>query len=880
MAWPDIVGTNHTSSFQIDAGSPDLNHYYSRWVNGYVDDTTLHVVRECVGTIASPAADKGTYYLQFDLTDGTLTSTSTVNAANIINLNYHAPRVAVNPSDGRIWVVYAQAGGVGSSQNAQLTSGTIKTRYSDDSGATWSSEITLDSAQFRAPSIDFGAGDAGFIVGYDTDNHEYAAFEYQGGTTWGSRVTISNPSATPYLEFTDVSVSDSGTAVAIVDNTDASTNAKAGYIYYNGSSWGGFTSIVTWNFTNAGIHWPHVQWNAARSTWYGIVGEASGNGSAERFSISSGGSLLESSAATFTTPLGSGTWERSMSAYTDRAGNLHVFNSASLIGEQYYMWTLADETWSTPVVLGWQTQKTDHGESSQPVGVYHGIVAVSDDGDGMIVYNGDESEDGSSNADLWGGWAEDLVTLPPVGDVGEVGCFVGLTTYEKAGDTRLIAYAGSGIYHDGNSYEFIGNRIGVGAFEPTPDFAVFEDLLIIADGENPLKSWNMVDASTSEITGAPALAGMEVARNRIWGWRNSAPRRILWSGLRDETDWILDDGATVLETDPGFLVIDELPQGEPITAMKEFFGRRYVFSRTGIAVITGDTNAVDALANGIEGFRVSKVQGTIGCEANLTVVDIGTDLIFMSRKGVHSLLTTEKFGAVEEAYLSAPIQDFFTSLDPMLLSKCKATHYRRKNWYVLTVPRASDGAMKSILIYDYAQKLWAIWDFDYEICSVHARLNPMTLTEELLLGTNKGYVGVADQGSSYDFIAASEHTSKVRSMWLSGDTVRGYKHFVRGIVHISRPANGDIVGTYQVDAGDTRSFTLNQNPHNAVTIGNAKIGSSKIGRSGSAPVHSDFLIHERGQSLRVELTTPTGPSNISGVELEVTPGSYRADTRK
>ena len=878
MAWPDIVGTNFTPSFAVEAGSGDLNHYYSRWSDGHVDGTKLHVVRE--GAATGPVDDLGTYYFQFDMSDGTLTRTTTINAANTINNNYHAPRVAVNPSDSRIWCVYAKAGGTTDAMNKQLRSGTITVRYSDDDGITWSSEATIDSAQCRAPSISFGAGDVGFIVAYDTDNHQYVAFRYEGGTTWGSYTTLSNPSATPYIELTAVSVSNTGTAVAIVDNTDDVGNAKAGYIYYNGSSWGGFTSIITWNFTNAGINWPHVQFDTARSIWHGIVGEASGGANAERFSIGAGGSLIETSTATFNTPLGAGTYERSMSAYVDRAGNMHVFNSSSATGEQYYMWTLADETWSSPVTVGWQTQKVDHGELSQPVSVYGGLMAVSDDGDGMILYNGDESEDGSSNEDLWGGWAEGLVTLPPVGDVGEVGCFVGLTTYEKGGDTRLIAYAGSGIYHDGNSSEFVGNRIGVGAFEPTPDFAVFEDLLLIADGVNPLKSWNMTDASTSEITGSPALAGMEVARNRIWGWRNSAPRRILWSGLRDETDWILDDSASVLESDPGFFVVDDLPQGEPITAMKEFFGRRYIFSRTGIAVITGDTNAVDALANGIEGFRSSKIQGTIGCEANLTVVDIGTDLIFMSRKGVHSLFTTEKFGAVEEAYLSAPIQDFFTSLDPMLLAKCKATHYRRKNWYVLTVPRASDGAMKSILIYDYAQKLWAVWDFDYEICSVHARLNPMTLTEELLLGTNKGYVGVADQGSSYDFIAASEHTSKIRSMWLSGDNVRSQKHFVRGIVHISRPANGNITGTYQVDAGNTRSFTLDQNPNNAVTIGNAKIGSSKIGRSGSAPIHSDFLIHERGQSLRVELTTPTGPSNISGVELEITPGSYRADTRK
>jgi len=878
MAWPDVA-TNFTPDFEVTAGSGDLALYYSRWANQDCEGDKLHIVREVIGQGA--ADDNGTHYLQFDMATGTLTHTARINDANLSNINRFAPVIALNPDDGRLWCVYILKGGTSGAKNAQASIGVVTAKYSDDSGLTWSGEVTLGSTTHSFPSISFGTDGSGFVGAYNHTNGWYDVFEFQGGATWGSETMVFNPSALPINTMNAIAMDNAGGAVMIVDNTTGSSQADAGYIYFNGTSWGGFTRIKEWTHSNAGLTWPHVQWIATESSWIGMVGEYIGTGALERFTISAGGSLTSSDAAAFNIPIGSGFWERSFDCWVDRDGNIHVFNSPSGTGQQYYVWTIADSTWSTVFNAGWTSQVADHGATSNPASTYAGNIGVSQDGEGMIVFSGDDSTVGSADEDFWGAWNEELITLSIIGDVGEVGCIVGLATYEKSDSTRLMAWIGSGLYHDGDSAEFSGNRLAVGSFEQTPDFAVFEDNLLVADGENPLKLWDMVAPAATAITGAPSAVGVEVARNRVWCWEASRPRRLLWSGLRDETNWILDDSATILEGDPGFAVVDELPQGEPITAIKEFFGKRYLFSRSGVAVVTGDTNGVSGLSNGIEGFRISKVQGTIGCEANLTVVDVGTDLIFMSRKGVHSLQNTQKYGDVEQAYLSAPIQDFFTSLDPTLLHRCKATHYRRKNWYVLTVPRLSDGAMKSILIYDYSQQKWSIWDFTYEICSVHARLNPSTLKEELLIGTNRGYVGVADQDSTYDNIVGANYTSKIRSVWLSGDAVRTYKHFVRGIVHLARPANEDITGTYQVDAGEARSFTIGQNPDGAVSIGSFVIGTNKIGEGGgSTPVHCDFLIHERGRSIRVELETPTGPSTISGLELEITPGSYRSDTRK
>jgi len=58
-------------------------------------------------------------------------------------------------------------------------------------------------------------------------------------------------------------------------------------------------------------------------------------------------------------------------------------------------------------------------------------------------------------------------------------------------------------------------------------------------------------------------------------------------------------------------------------------------------------------------FAMSEVTKAIGGASHHTIQNVGNDQYFVSPYGVHSLLTTEKFGDYEDAFLSHDIRDLW-----------------------------------------------------------------------------------------------------------------------------------------------------------------------------------------------------------------------------
>jgi hypothetical protein len=876
----------------------------------------VHIVRELKGTHANDRF--GIYYHQYDLKNELAVRRVQVEAeAATGTTSWRRPAIAFDPKERRLWCVYHEASGgaaSGARPNGPVDGGDLYVKYSNDNGATWSSRIILSADENRAPSIAFGMDGTGWIIVGNKTDETFDAYSYSGATVWKFDSSIQTVLNTGLGgdRLTAVGVSHNGKAVAFLGHNIAAGSAIAKVFTHDGTNWSGGTNLETYTSgTDPGVEYAQVFYDLVNLEFQVLYFfDPAADLSIHRVTVDLGLTVgtLQDSGVSGGENSESDEWT---SATQDSTGDIHVmYSDWGGSGDnivKYHKWTRSTNSWDlTGQTLDWAGQIADHTAAQEP-GSNTGAGTVAFDLNRVRVFFCAEKvtvpADGEIDEDLW--TAEDPAAASVTEDdiFTNFGRIVGLSGYETV-DTalsgnppvrRLMAYIGDGIYHDNNANEFAGNILGTGAFEPVPQFQVFEgDVYIVDDGTSVIKKWNFNDATTTDVVNTTADPDIKPyilfeAKNRLWAVEKSDPRRVLFSGLRVPDKW-KNTLATADEEDAGFIVMNGLPYGEAITAGAEFYGNRIIFSQTGIMEIAGDTPFLGVSADiNIPPFVARVIHSTIGAAGKNGVVNIGSDLLFLSRKGIHSLLTTDKTKAdKEESYISAPIQDLFKSLDKDSFERSNAVHYERKNLALWTVARDIDEKKtKSILAYNYAMRIWSLWTFDFEVASMHTRVNPDTQKEELLLGTDRGYVVIGDQDSRTNELGSVDHTATVQTMWLNGGAPRQYKKFTRFVVHLSRPSVGTVSGTYWVDNHDAVSFTIDQNPFNAAIIGNLPIAGDKtdsdavkIGQSSTkaAPDHNQ-PVNLRGRNLRVELTGTAGGMYVAGLEVEYIPGPYRGDIR-
>ena len=220
---------------------------------------------------------------------------------------------------------------------------------------------------------------------------------------------------------------------------------------------------------------------------------------------------------------------------------------------------------------------------------------------------------------------------------------------------RMVAVVNSRVYVDPGDHQFLLiSENYEELINPSPrnhvDCAAFIGKLIIArEHGNGLLRWDASLSRAELISGSPLGSMLRVHRNRLWvaGDRNH-PARLYWSGLLNETVWTLESSGDFV--DSGFEDIDPEDGGIIIGIGPSFHGQLIIYKTTGIYRIVG-SDFLD--------FAMSEVTKAIGGASHHTIQNVGNDQYFVSPYGVHSLLTTEKFGDYEDAFLSHDIRDLW-----------------------------------------------------------------------------------------------------------------------------------------------------------------------------------------------------------------------------
>lgn len=142
--------------------------------------------------------------------------------------------------------------------------------------------------------------------------------------------------------------------------------------------------------------------------------------------------------------------------------------------------------------------------------------------------------------------------------------------------------------------------------------------------------------------------------------------------------------------------------GDPVgvTALfPSFYGDLYVGKWESIYRIRYDYT--------LEIFTVQLILRGVGCVSHNSVVAVQNDVLFVSDRGVHSLMTTQKYGDMESQFLSAPIQDIFKNeIDFNRANEIQGVYIPDMNTYALTVPIRGYTGNRDILMLNILNGQW------------------------------------------------------------------------------------------------------------------------------------------------------------------------------
>ena len=211
--------------------------------------------------------------------------------------------------------------------------------------------------------------------------------------------------------------------------------------------------------------------------------------------------------------------------------------------------------------------------------------------------------------------------------------------------------------------------------------------------------------------------------------------RTWWADITNDEQTVyfsaLLDGSNLSTGDSGYLsLVDVFPNGDQVVGLAAHNGFLIIFGKRNIAIYA---NPID-----VTQLTLADLITNVGCIARDSIVNTGTDVMFLSDTGVRSIARV-----IQEK--SAPINDISFNIRDDLVSfvdsetdkeRIKAAYYPRDAFYILTVPTS-----KYVFCFDLRARLQngaaraTVWD-SIEPTALH-----VTYAEGNLLLGKAGYIG-------------------------------------------------------------------------------------------------------------------------------------------
>ena len=357
-----------------------------------------------------------------------------------------------------------------------------------------------------------------------------------------------------------------------------------------------------------------------------------------------------------------------------------------------------------------------------------------------------------------------------------------------------------------------------------------------------------------------------VHHNRLWyAGRKKNPHVLTVSAVDDFNSYTLDSGGFAMTVNDG----DGDPVG--ITGIsRPFRGDIYCFKY----------NSIYRIPLSDYGYGTQEVTGAVGCVCHNTIINTQNDILFVSPYGIHSLVNTDKYGAIEESTLTYPVYEWFQEEINWAMAKyMKATYNQDNNCYLLSYPSAGSAFPDKILGLNVtSREMFGPWNIE---CGALGKYFDSLKMRTLVGVQNKG-LGYLNNNINTSFGEAINVSMKTGIQIPVG--ANSSVNFVRGWL-IGKPTvkSTKIEVKYWVDGLYVGSKEVNTyGGGEGAMIGNASpIGESEIGYNKEKIISMEFDISAIGATIEFGMDQIPGAENLDqscelyGILYEI---EYNEDT--
>lgn len=392
----------------------------------------------------------------------------------------------------------------------------------------------------------------------------------------------------------------------------------------------------------------------------------------------------------------------------------------------------------------------------------------------------------------------------------------------------------------------------------TVTFSRFANRLIIHFENTRPKVYTAGGTSLSDLgilsghTDVPPTFSVKHFQSLWYAGRGNYPHRLTKSAIDDISNYSLIAGGSQYRIDEG----DGDPVG--ITGLSNTFrGDLYVFK----------WNSIHRIYLSQYGFGRDQFTDQVGCVHHNTIVTLKNDIFFVSSEGIHSLVSTDKYGAAEEATISYPIYEWFQENVNWAASKSMvATFDKQSNSYMLSFPTLGSSIPNQILGFNILTKEFWTWeDCEYPVLATYFDVG----RQRTMIGCNDEGLGIIDDDLDTRFDDQFDVEIKTGPIFPL-DEKEAQIDFTKGWLYVKPTANNfDLTMRWYVDDELAGSTTLNPSGGGSgAIIGSTRIGSTTTIQGGKKRFHRiPFEINAQGSAIEFECIGLAQDVNDSKIEF-------------
>ena len=429
---------------------------------------------------------------------------------------------------------------------------------------------------------------------------------------------------------------------------------------------------------------------------------------------------------------------------------------------------------------------------------------------------------------------------------------------KQSGLRTTIPLASSSAGSSATPWPQFNNRIS---------FEVMNNMLIFTGdqgGNFPRQYAPFLSSSAFDLQGSPPrMSFMREFMGRLWTNDKTLLDRANYCPPGDPNTWggIGDSGAI----DIG------VGDGDPVglsAIFPAFQNTLYIAKQTKLYSITGYTP---------ETYQINTISDGIGCVSHNAAVAIDhDDIIFLSEKGVHSLIGTIQFGDVESKYLSKDIQGTInTSWTKSALANAWGCYLSQINSVAFCVPDTNYAGTgnTAIWLYNLTHQAWYVWP-TIDCQSIVSSYD--TDKRRFYLGTTTGRVAKTFNNTNYDISIAGVNaviTMTVKTGFIFPEENPMIVNAIKRFTLIWGPSGTvNVTATIQIDNYTPQALNFAVTGTNNVLGVNFILGSSPLGFKSVTEPYSQ-TIDGYGRSFQVTLiqSGQQAAVNIQGIAVEYEP---------